>query len=259
MPMSPRLLRPRAAGGLNPRSLSGLQYWLDANDLSTLGNTSSGSGGAANNGPVKFVGDKSGNGRSFLNTGADSVSPTLLQSRVNGRAALSFDGGDHLLSLFSLSLTSQTTIAVVRYSNVGSFARILVQQANNTNDFGAANIHTPIARNSTLQELCSVIDLAGFARASVSATYDTWLVVCCVHTGSEIQNSVNNGTRATASHTLSNTIERTILGAYQAVSAFQGNSTCEIAAAMMWNRALSSPEQSQMIRSLGKQYGITVA
>jgi hypothetical protein len=262
MAMDNKLLRPKATAAAAPpapTTIPGLQYWIDINDLSMLGNTSSGSGGAANNGPVKFVGDKSGNARNFVNTGADSVAPTLLQSRVNGRAALSFDGGDHLLSLFSLSLTSQTTNAVLRYTHVRSFARIIVQQANNTNDFGTANIHTPIARNATSQELCSVTNLSGFSRASVSGTYDTWIIFCNVHTGSEIQNSVNNGTRATAVHTLSNTIDRTILGAYQAVNAFQDNSTSEIATVMMWNRDLSSGEQEQMIRALGTQYGITVA
>lgn len=112
MPMNPRLLRPLATG-FNPRSIAGLQFWLDGSDAATLGNTSAGPGGATNNGPVKYWGDKSGLGRHVTQTGADSVSPTLLTAARNGRSALSFDGGDELRGAMA-SLSQPYTIYVAQ-------------------------------------------------------------------------------------------------------------------------------------------------
>jgi hypothetical protein len=89
MPMSPRLLRPRASG-FNPKSISGLALWLDATD-STSYTLATG---------VQEWRDKSGNGRNF----SESVGNNQpLLTTWNGKTALSFDGtNDRLISTSSL-------------------------------------------------------------------------------------------------------------------------------------------------------------
>jgi len=96
MPMSGRLLRPRQTGLSDPRTIAGLVAWYDGADSSSMGPTSSGTGAVSNNGPVKFLSDKSGNGNHLTQTGADSIAPSFVSSSLNGRSALSFDSADRL-------------------------------------------------------------------------------------------------------------------------------------------------------------------
>lgn len=91
MAMSPRLLRPRASG-FNPKSVSGLQLWLDAADVSQMTQNSNGTTPATQtNDPVGYWADKSGNGRHARQT-TNNNRPTLQLADRNGRAGLNFDG-----------------------------------------------------------------------------------------------------------------------------------------------------------------------
>ena len=74
MPMSPRLLRPRAAGGFDPRTISGLNLWLDFSDSSTLVLDA--------NSLIQEIKDKSGNAQhATQSTGANR--PSL--GTINGK------------------------------------------------------------------------------------------------------------------------------------------------------------------------------
>lgn len=91
MPMSPRLLRPRAAAfaGFDPRSISGLTLWLDAADASSVVLDA--------NSRVSAWNDKSGNGRHFTQTSA--AARPRYNTTVNGRQvirALSTEGNPSL-------------------------------------------------------------------------------------------------------------------------------------------------------------------
>jgi len=66
MPMSPRLLRPRATG-FNPKSISGLKLWLDVANTSSL---------TFNGSTVSQVNDLSGNGF-HATQGTANNQPTL--------------------------------------------------------------------------------------------------------------------------------------------------------------------------------------
>lgn len=107
MPMSPRLLRPRQASSFDPRTIGGLELWMDGSDATSMGTTSSAVGGVTNNSPVKYWRDKVKT-YSMSQTGADSVSPTFLTSAFGGRGGLYFDGGDHLVGP-NISLASPVT------------------------------------------------------------------------------------------------------------------------------------------------------
>jgi hypothetical protein len=86
-PMSPRLLRPRAAGGFSPKNISGLVAWFDAEDVSTF--TLSGS-------DVSEWRDKSGNGYAVAQS--DSNNRPARTGTVGGRACIDFDGTNDRLS-----------------------------------------------------------------------------------------------------------------------------------------------------------------
>jgi hypothetical protein len=257
-PMNPRLLRPLATG-FNPKSIAGLFLWLDPSDESTLGNTSSGTGGASNNGPVKYLADKSGGGRHATQTGADSAAPTLLAGALNGRSVLGYDGGDSLAGTFgNLSLTGQTTFAVIRLATGAvSFARVFSQQLQSqVFDFLGTGHYLPILRNGTTNAVCSYA--AGAARGSVSVSLDTWVVFASRHTGGEINNRTNLNAYATAtSITLTGTFNQyrvgTGIGSGTDVAFWQDR----IGELLSYNRSLSDTECNRVSSYLIKKYAIT--
>lgn len=259
MPMNARLLRPRQAGGFNPKTISGLALWLDANDTASLGNTSTGAGGIANNGPVKYWGDRSGNSRNATNSGADSVCPTFLQSSQNGRPAISFDGGDVLDGAFSLTLTAETVIVVGLLSGGGAGARFFTQ-SDASADFSTTGHYIPVLErtssgNSALLRPWSSYATSGF-RAAVTDAQNTMLVMASRHSGSQISNSTNGGAASTYSHTLNKTFTRYRIGQdFGGTGALAGR-ICEI---LVYSRAVTDSEFQSISRYLGTKWGVTVA
>jgi hypothetical protein len=102
--MSARLLRPRAAGGFNPKTIAGLQLWLDAADASSVTTVS---------GAASQWNDKSGNGRHATQTTANNR--PAYNGVIGGRAALTFDGTNDAMAtgLESASLTGYATFFCV--------------------------------------------------------------------------------------------------------------------------------------------------
>lgn len=109
MPMSPRLLRPRATG-FNPKSISGLAGWWDANDSASVTLVS---------GVVSQWADKSGNGR-HLSQSTGNDRPSYVNT-VNGKKVLTFNGANTVLWLQSnsqsLSSTAGATLFYVFRAN----------------------------------------------------------------------------------------------------------------------------------------------
>jgi len=102
--MSPRLLRPRAAGGFNPKTIAGLQLWLDASDASSVTTVS---------GAASQWNDKSGNARHATQTTANNR--PAYNGVIGGKAALTFDGTNDAMAtgLESASLTGYATFFCV--------------------------------------------------------------------------------------------------------------------------------------------------
>jgi hypothetical protein len=256
MGMNTRLLRPTPSG-FDPRRIAGLALWLDPSDQSTLGNTSSGTGGASNNGPVKYVADKSGSGRHATQTGADSAAPTLLAGGLNGRSVLGYDGGDSLAGTLNLTLTAQTTFAVIRMSSgAAAFSRCFTQRiSGGTVDTDGLLHYLPILRNSSSNAVSSFSEAA--LRGSVSVSLGTWLVFMSRHTGSEINNRSNLGSYSTATgRTLNNLFDQYQLGARinTAADTFWQDRIGEV---LSYSRSLSDAECNQVSSYLMKKYAIT--
>lgn len=111
MPMSSRLLRPRASG-FNPKSISGLKLWLDVANTSSL---------TFNGSTVSQVLDLSGNGFHATQSTANNQ-PTYQATGANGKPTLSFDANDTISSTatvadYVLTPTTNpiTTIMYVAY------------------------------------------------------------------------------------------------------------------------------------------------
>lgn len=81
MPMNARLLRPRAAGGFDPRAIAGLEAWWDAADSASV---------TLDSGRVSEWRDKSGKNRHFANSTSGSTQPDYIAQGLNGKNLLRF-------------------------------------------------------------------------------------------------------------------------------------------------------------------------
>jgi len=256
MAMSPRLLRPRATG-FNPKSISGLIGWWDFSDSSTLGPTASGTGTVSNNGPIKYVADKSGKSAALTQSGADSVAPTYLTNAANGLSAAGFDGGDRMTNSFTATLTAETVFVVARMTSLSASNARLFTQSDAGNDFATTGgYYVPFQRDVSNKAIGGYTD--GANRAIVGVTYDQWFVACALHTGSQIQNRINNGSAATFSHALNKQFTRFGIGD-SLPSGFGVTWRDRIGEVLLFDRAISSAEVNAVARWLGKKWSITVA
>lgn len=124
MPMSPRLLRPRATG-FNPKSLSGLALWLDPTDATSY---------TIDTGVSEWR-DKSGNAKHFSQSTGNNQ-PTL--SAIGGKTALSFNGTSHCLTSASTLLTSNGLITFLQVVQ-GTFAGTAGHLFNHNTAAGGAD------------------------------------------------------------------------------------------------------------------------
>ena len=115
MAMSPRLLRPRAAGGFDPRTISGCICNLDASVLSSLRQNSDGTTAAtATDAPVGYWADLSGLGNHASQTVATGSRPFLKLNNQNGRPGLLFDGSNDFLAATITGLQSLTAATIIQ-------------------------------------------------------------------------------------------------------------------------------------------------
>lgn len=115
MPMSPRLLRPRGAGGFDPRVISGCICNLDASVLSSLRQNSNGTtDAAATDDPVGYWADLSGLGNHAVQSVATGSRPFLKLNNQNGRPGLLFDGSNDWLTATIAGFQSLAGVTVIQ-------------------------------------------------------------------------------------------------------------------------------------------------
>ena len=109
MAMSPRLLRPRAVGGFNPKQISGLAAWYDAADSASI---------TIQTGVQQWA-DKSGNGRNLVQNTTNNQ-PLHGSVTLNGKPAVTFDGSnDSMRVAFTLN-QPYMMFSVFRYDSDSS-------------------------------------------------------------------------------------------------------------------------------------------
>lgn len=112
MAMSPRLLRPRASG-FNPKSISSLIGWWDANDAATI---------TLNGSNVSEWRDKSNSGF-HVSQGTAARQPPYVTDSLNGKAGLNYGatGNANSLSRTIPSTTIKEMVLVARRAETGNF------------------------------------------------------------------------------------------------------------------------------------------
>jgi len=123
MPMSPRLLRPRATG-FTPKSIAGLAAWYDATVASSLYSAVSGGSAVAADGSVMRWEDLSGSGNHLTqpaNTTNNAPLRKVADANAAGKDAILFDGSnDSLATTNTINTASGATLFIVHKFNANA-------------------------------------------------------------------------------------------------------------------------------------------
>jgi hypothetical protein len=233
MGMSPKLLRPRATG-FNPKSIAGLQLWLDAADASAV---------SLNGANVSQWSDKSGNARNATQ-GTANNQPAYTLAGKNSRSVLTFDGSNDSLLTTSFSVSQPYTIAIV--------AKLSTTASNgNFTDGGTsgrAAVYYTIGNGGQWGIFADV--------ALVGGTPDTnWHVFYGVFNGASSAFYVDGSLVASGNAGTSGFNGLRISGYTGSIALLNG----AIAEMYCYSSNLSATNRSSVTRNLGQKWGITVA
>lgn len=253
MPMSPRLLRPRATG-FNPKSIAGLKVWLDVANAGSL---------TFNGSAVSQINDLSGNGF-HATQGTANNQPTYQATGFNSKPTLYFDTTDSILSAATIAdyfltpTTSPTfTLIMACYSPLaaagGQIAFGSDAQANGRVLFGSNFGGIP---GNMLHD---VVNASG-GRLSSAITEPTAAphIMTIYRHGATMAFRVDGVTLASKSNASGNfttTSAKLQIGKCDAVT---GNAMY-MSEAVAYAAALSASDLATAERGLGKKWGVTVA
>lgn len=246
MGMSGRLLRPLATG-FTPRNISGLAAWWDASDAASITTVS---------GRVSQWNDKSGNGVHATQTTANNR-PVNTSQTLNGRAVMTFDGSNDIMSFTGTARTDETQFVVVRNNMVASAVSNQQILGDASSGFGVtAVIKNDGSTNSDVFTHCG-----GFSLGTTSARYqfpaNNPFGPAVV---SAIRSSASGGILRTdgvqrATCTTSNSYALARIGGVGSSLPLNGY----IAEIVIYSRALSVADVQRVERYLGTKWGLPVA
>jgi hypothetical protein len=253
MPMSPRLLRPRATG-FNPKSISGLKLWLDVANTSSL---------TFNGSTVSQVNDLSGNGF-HATQGTANNQPTYQAAGFNGKPTLFFDTSDSITSsatiadYFLTPTTNPTTVLVMAcyMPTIAESGAVILGSDAQTNGrvffashFGGSTLifDTVNASGGRLSVVSQTN--AGWTTPHIMTVYRIGAVMSVRRNGVEIAGKTN------ASGNYSATTAKLQIGKCDTA----GLNQMYVSELVAYSSALSAGDIAKAERGLGKKWGVTVA
>lgn len=237
MPMSPRLLRPRAAGGFDPRAVANLSLWYDASDASTI---------TLNGSTVSEWRSKGTRNLAAAQTTA-ALQPTYTASAVGGRPALTTSttcGMTVPAFPFTNTVTSFVVMAISGSTDV--FPGIWCRGAINATHLLWWTGGNVIARRSS-----------GFD-SQFSQSFSSTYFIARAEFSSTLTRAARNGVPATSntsSFSASSADQNLTLFRFPANNGFFGG----IAEFLYYERNLSDTETATIEQYLSRKYGITLA
>lgn len=243
MPMSPRLLRPRATG-FNPRSISGLALWFDADDASTI---------TLNGTTVSEWRDKSRNGRHAIQETA-GLQPTYATNSLNGKPALTGGGAASVRGMVVPAFqfyNAHTAMFVFRASGLN---QTVFNRGSSTNDrpkFDTSG--SPLLVNARKGG-----SNAGQVSSSLSYTASQWSVGGLLSDVATLRCYLNGiyGTDQTGNtESWSDTAILRLFSLTNTLLALNGG----IAEFVYYDQQLSATQVTKVAQYLSKKWGITLS
>lgn len=238
-------------GAFSPSQIAGLQLWLKANAITGLND----------NDPVANWNDSSGNGRD-LSQGTAASRPTFRTSQVNSLPAVDFDGTDDVLTRASVTNfigSNAGHVFCVMRVDTSDAAHINLLDWRPTNDNNRLGIYPTFTfsatPNSTLMDWGDALGTGRVQALNVAAgltgTFRLWEFSRNVNAANWLTNGISYAT-ATWGDAIDPTESGTLFfaGAFDAGVRMDGM----IAEFLLYNRFLSSTEQTQIRNHLNGKY-----
>lgn len=252
MPMSVRLLRPRAAAtaGFDPRSIGNLAFWLDASDESTITTVS---------GNVSEWRSKAGTSL-VASQGAALNRPAYTAAGRNGRNVVTFDGTNDFLTTSTLSINQPFTI-VWAGNSIGPAPNASPAVGPYICDGSTSNTRVAIAWNGS----ATVADngrpflfASSVVQPSAGATaYNAWSVLSAVFNGGTSRMRANGSQVATGNVGATNITALNLGDRFQnasGITQFNG----PWGAFLVFSAALSDAQCLAVERYLGNLFAVTI-
>lgn len=274
-PMNARLLRPRAAGGFDPRTIAGLEAWWDAADSASI---------TLDSGRVAAWADKSGKARNLANSTSGTTQPSYITAAQNGRNLVRFA----VASSQRLSVASSTgmfnflhdgtpcyvalVLSVGTVENPNTFYGIMGNRGGNPNHELAYDDRGSIPRNDRLALGVTNGNGGNTAGTATAAAFDNFLtantkLVCEAFfdannatVGNRLTARRNGGSLVTGSSgggtaTTGNAGGDLFVGTNGSGNFFQGD-MCEI---LIYSQQPATLAQESIRRYLAAKWGLTLA
>jgi hypothetical protein len=157
--------------------------WLDAADVSTLFDATSGGSLVDGDGAIARWEDKSGNAR-HVTQGTLANRPQRKTAIQNSRDIARFDGNDLLETTFAAFGTSYTIIVVSRSTNTAVAASVITTRSKTSMN----PINQQLVFNGSGNTACAVRDNSGSVASSLigSAANNTWYLLGSDRSGNSI-------------------------------------------------------------------------
>jgi len=251
MPMSPRLLRPRASGAFDPRTIANIANWYDADDASTM---------TLNGSTVSEWRSKVSGGVALAQATANAQ-PTLSQSSINGKPSLLFDGGDFLSGAQSIPLRDNVVFAVIRQNaSSDNFERSWALYPSSGNDFNNAQAALLEFRGPTILSNHRLRVASNNLNSAFIATgLQPLSVATAILSASKIQLRISGTEYTAAAGTASQTASGIVVGAgYESGAVGSRRAQMNMCEFIRYSRELTATEIAAVERYLGAKWGITV-
>jgi hypothetical protein len=245
-PMNPRLLVPRAAGGFDPRTISGLNVWLDARTPSSYTESSGQITEWRSRVGSLSVAQSTANNRPTLFESSSNVQ-TSARAEINGRQALFFDGvNDSLSTSVNFSVTQRTVFVVVSFRNVTGLRLILNCQTSGGSQFLRTN-------GTTVETIGSQASVGAYTATASPVANNTSFVLHAVQTASGLQAFINNAGGTVVSGVQQSVSGPLRVGTFSGTDFFFSGLLGEI---VFYDRALSASEQTAVYNYLRARWGL---
>jgi len=244
-----------------PRSISGLQIWLDASDNTTLfDNTTGGSIVTSDGAAIARWEDKSDNQRHITQSTAGSR-PILKKSIQNRNDIIRFDGVDDILfrlDAFVYSAGASTIFCVIKATPTAN-TTLMTERSSITSNPNYIVLACGFSDSTKLRSYIrndantNVLDIQ---TPTLSAFDGTFQLIGKVDTGSNIALYINKTTNTNSNYTRSaTTLDRFAVGGSRAAtsSAFFA---CDLAEIIIYNRVLSSLDRQKIENYLYRKWKI---
>ncbi len=225
----------------------GLQVWLDMADTSTITQVA---------GAVSQINDKSGNGNNATQ-GVGAAQPGTGGATQNGKNVLTFDGGDWMSIVNSASINlagSCTFFLVGNLTNTTGTARTYL--AKNVNDSYRLRVdQTTNFPWLLLNDGSGLTTYTGNLAVTIGSAVILTTVVDIGNNVKFFQNGADFGTSAISQASITQSSNPLIIGSIDGFSEFWLGSIGEI---LIYDRALSVSETTQINRYLSNKWGIAI-